>query len=380
MKIQERSGTMIQQILHKSNPWAKEPCDRADCLVCRGGEENAGECKRRNVVYRTCCLKCKEKGENRYYYGETSRSSYERGKEHQADSISMSTDSHMVKHAVVEHEGDTEIKFSMKVLKVHRTAFRRQIHEAVMIQRNEQNSILNSKGEYNCCSLPRLTVMMGNKEAKEKEKEVREPLTDQEIEQEIIKMKNKKRKSEIGDAGRPPQNKKRRKWRIEFRKDLQQKRIREFSQAENEMQRETKRRKINAQQKDQQSSLLKNSNQNQKEISQNHLKNNSKYFPIFTFNAVRQREEWEDNHSYKAKPSQPATKGKVQKIVKTKKKPSQSPTPTQPKQARIRRKLDVPTFNYKPLDQHFPSTKQMAFFEGLIESESRLEDHHHHPT
>ena len=193
-------------------------------------------------------------------------------------------------------------------------------------------------------------------------------------------MKNKKRKNEIGDTGKPPQNKKRRKWRIEFRKELQQKRIREFSQAENEMQRETKRRKKNAQQEDQQSNLSNNSIQNQKEISQNTLKNNSKYFPIFTFNAVRQREEWEDNHIYKSKPSQTATKGKVPKKIKTEKKPSQSPTTKQPKQARIRKKLDVPTFNFKPLNQHFQSTKQMAYYEGLVESESRLEDHHHHPT
>ena len=246
IKIQERSGTMLKRILHKSNPWAKEPCEKPDCLVCMGGEENAGECKRRNVVYRTCCLKCKEKGEGneRYYFGESSRTAYERGKEHLNDFKDMNLDSHMAKHAVVEHQGDTNIKFSMKVMKVHMTAFRRQIHEAVLIQRNQKNCIMNSKGEDNCCSLPRLTVMVGAKEAKVKEKEMREPLTEQEIEEEITKMRSKKRK-EIRDTPKSPPKKKRKRWRLELRKDLQQKRKREFSQAEKEREViEKKRRKI----------------------------------------------------------------------------------------------------------------------------------------
>ena len=305
------------------------------------------------------------------------------------DYNTLSTDSHMVKHAVVEHGGDAEIKFSMKVLKVHRTAFRRQIHEAVMIQRNERNSILNSKGEYNCCSLPRLTVMVGNKEAREKEEERREPLTEQEIEQEIVRMKNKKRKTEMGDTGKPPPTKKRRKWRIEFRKELKQKRIREFSQAENEKEeREKKRRKIgenlpgkvsknseamDAHGKDQQLSLLsKNSNQNEKKIHDFCLENPSKHFPIFTFNAVRQKEEWEGNHNFKPKPSQQPNKRKVQKNFQAKNKPSQNSTT---KQGTGRRKLILPTFKYKPLHEHFQSTKQKANLEGLEESERIPDDH-----
>ena len=67
IKIQERSGTMIKMIRHKSNPWSRDPCGRPDCLVCGGEEENAGECRKINVVYSTCCLKCKEKGKKRYY-------------------------------------------------------------------------------------------------------------------------------------------------------------------------------------------------------------------------------------------------------------------------------------------------------------------------
>ena len=315
----------------------------------------------------------------------------------------MDTDSHMVKHAVVEHGGDMEIKFSMKVLKSHMTAFRRQIHEAVKIQRNEKNSILNSKGEYNCCSLPRLTVKVGAKEIKEKE--VEEQLTEQEIEEEILRMRNKKRK-EIGDTGRPP-GKKRRRWKLEHRKEMQLKRRREFSQAEREdheiqvyKRRKTEseihegdtggtfqdRRKfgnrdtleveaekilphsegkekldsseviqehdIIFQGRDQQFARNyfnsdSNSNQNVKRDRKN--SENVQYYPIFKFSAVRQKGGEDTQVEYKAnlklsqKTSHPSTT-----TIRESAKP----------RSKVKPKLKLPPYSFKPLNHHFLSTKQ----------------------
>ena len=157
----------------------------------------------------------------------------------------MTSDSHMLKHAVVEHDGDTRIEFSMKVLKGHMTAFSRQIHEAVVIQKNESSSILNSKGEYNRCSLPRLTVKEGVREIKEKE--WCDTMTDQEIENEILLMRNRKRKELAEKTDRPPP-KRRRRWFKEFKKELQQKRRRERSVSTEIQQEEktAKRRKVDS--------------------------------------------------------------------------------------------------------------------------------------
>ena len=61
----------------------------------------------------------------------------------------------------------------MKVFKYHRTAFERQISESVKIQENMKHQMLNTKGEYNRCALPRLGLKMGTREynqAQEKEK------------------------------------------------------------------------------------------------------------------------------------------------------------------------------------------------------------------
>ena len=55
VKIVERSGTTIKQLLVKSNPWQKGTvCSRAetDCLLCQTGK-GKWDCRKRNLVYET---------------------------------------------------------------------------------------------------------------------------------------------------------------------------------------------------------------------------------------------------------------------------------------------------------------------------------------
>ena len=73
VKIVESAGTKMKSQLHKSNPWAGSLCDRDDCLVCKNNGEKQGDCKRRNVVYKTTCRRCQEKGVAKSYYGESAR-------------------------------------------------------------------------------------------------------------------------------------------------------------------------------------------------------------------------------------------------------------------------------------------------------------------
>ena len=58
----------------------------------------------------------------------------------------------------------------MKVITFHRSAFERQIQEAVLIQANIRHHILNSKSEYNQFALPRLGTKLGEKETSERGK------------------------------------------------------------------------------------------------------------------------------------------------------------------------------------------------------------------
>ena len=205
IKIVEKGGTKLVDILHKANPWAGEDCTRPGCLLCESrkeeGRKDRQDCKKRNLVYEISCRTCKERGEKELekkyekegkkkideekrkltkyiYIGETNRSAYERGLEHQADVTSCKTSSHMLRHLLDMHEEEEEtwsdIKFSMRILKSTRTAFERQILESVLIQRERKHhNILNAKAEYNRCALPRLTAKLGEKDLEKWRKEDR---------------------------------------------------------------------------------------------------------------------------------------------------------------------------------------------------------------
>ena len=75
------------------------------------------------------------------YIGESSRSAYERGYEHLDKLVSLNSQSHMLRHMVAVHEGEEfeNIKWGMFILKYLRTAFERQIEEAVSIQKYAEN-------------------------------------------------------------------------------------------------------------------------------------------------------------------------------------------------------------------------------------------------
>ena len=60
VKIVERAGDKIVDLLHRSNPWDNTDCERKDCLMCSSVTEGGrkGLCKKRNVVYETYCEIC----------------------------------------------------------------------------------------------------------------------------------------------------------------------------------------------------------------------------------------------------------------------------------------------------------------------------------
>ena len=217
VKIVERGGTMVKRVVHKSNLWSGKDCDREDCPICsQEGDLGDQDCLKRNILYQTSCLECRKKGKDVSYYGESSRSAYERSKEHFSDYEKLSSKSHMVKHHVLEHqEIEGKISFSVKILRFHRTAFSRQIHEAVKIQLNENNNILNSKGEYSRCRLPRLRAIL-NKNEKENLED--SEITEEELEAEIRRLGWKKRKrarnkeKDTVEIQEPP-NKKKMRWK-----------------------------------------------------------------------------------------------------------------------------------------------------------------------
>ena len=77
------------------------------------------------------------------YIGESSRSIYERGKEHWRGFRTKAEDSHIYKHQELHHKGQ-EPNFHLRPIRFLRTAMTRQVYEAVLIQRWGEDVVLNS--------------------------------------------------------------------------------------------------------------------------------------------------------------------------------------------------------------------------------------------
>ena len=108
-----------------------------------------------------------------------------------------------------EEEKPEDIVFNVRVLSYCKISLERQILESVIIQKERDHHLLNSKAEYNRSAVPRLTTKIGEKQYKRWEKESEKDIEkNEELEEKIInlrKMINKGRRNPIqrdGPAGK----------------------------------------------------------------------------------------------------------------------------------------------------------------------------------
>ena len=59
VKVVERAGPTMGDLLYNKTPWSKEHCSRQDCLPC---QTKPGGCKSPNVTYRLKCNECQKNG------------------------------------------------------------------------------------------------------------------------------------------------------------------------------------------------------------------------------------------------------------------------------------------------------------------------------
>ena len=152
VKFVERfGGSTLMDVLTRSNPWIKEwNCTRKECLPCKGRMMLACEeterpeprpgspalpkpskeqvraspkCTSEGFGYLIECWPCRLEGKMFTYIGESSRSPYQRGREHWQE-LEMRKPTHpLVINSEEEHEG-REIEILMRVVKQTETAQR----------------------------------------------------------------------------------------------------------------------------------------------------------------------------------------------------------------------------------------------------------------
>ena len=144
IKVVEKGGRTVKQILQKSDIDPVEGCRRDDCMIC--STKGGGNCEKESVGYRVDCSKCEEDGLVAVMHGETGRSARIRvGEHHKA--LMKKKDSNLWEHCCKEHGGQM-VPFNFQVTKVFREdPLSRQLDEAIRIQR-EEGVLLNDKNEW----------------------------------------------------------------------------------------------------------------------------------------------------------------------------------------------------------------------------------------
>ena len=173
VRVVERGGKSVLQLLHTDNPFAGAPCGRDTCIPCNYSKKDKREnCDKRGILYETFCIRCQKLQEeqgleatNYIYVGKSHRAMADRGAEHLDDAKKemegKPKGSHMARHALEMHPGE-EPEFGMTIVRTYTSAFTLAMGEVIRIlYRSKEKGVvlLNSKaGDFASYSLPRLAV------------------------------------------------------------------------------------------------------------------------------------------------------------------------------------------------------------------------------
>ena len=69
IKVVEKVGNKLVDLLHQSDPWQGADCQREKCLPCitkrKTEKDKRKDCTTRNIVYETWCMNCEREEEER---------------------------------------------------------------------------------------------------------------------------------------------------------------------------------------------------------------------------------------------------------------------------------------------------------------------------
>ena len=154
VKVVERAGPKMSELLNNKIPWKSEHCGRPSCPPCK---TKTGKCKTPNVTYKLKCEECSKVGKTALYIGESARTFWDRASDHQKALVNKDSSYGIVRHWQEWHpelEGPPE--FSYHLLGTHKSALERQIKEALAVEMTVCDVIMNGKGEWGQNLIPRL--------------------------------------------------------------------------------------------------------------------------------------------------------------------------------------------------------------------------------
>ena len=152
VKIVERAGPTVQDLISNKSPWTSSHCGRENCAPCKSKE---GSCRAQNLVYKISCMECGKVGRKSIYIGESHRSWWDRSWDHLA-ALRNKTESYaIVKHWIECHNTMVEPPdFKFEIKQKCTSSLQRQIMEAIHIWNEPCDLLLNGKGEWGLNIIP----------------------------------------------------------------------------------------------------------------------------------------------------------------------------------------------------------------------------------
>ena len=149
IKVIERAGQTVKQLLQRSDPFQARICGQKDCFVC---ENNLPiNCRERGVVYELKCKLCQRK-----YDGQTHRNACLRFGEHMKDWYNGNRKSPLVKHQELYHPNENFEVDARVLYKCFGKPTRRLITESVLIGELSNEETMNNKREWTYTQLDKI--------------------------------------------------------------------------------------------------------------------------------------------------------------------------------------------------------------------------------
>ena len=77
--------------------------------------------------------------------------------------MSKNENNSLWKHSAIHHKGELrKDDLKLDVIESHRSPLNRQIHEGVELDSNSADIVMNSKGEWGHCKIPRVVIEVGD--------------------------------------------------------------------------------------------------------------------------------------------------------------------------------------------------------------------------
>ena len=155
--VKEDNGHPVSnQIMNSINPWPQKNCPRPACVICRQGGKS--DCWKPGVTYQITCKVCQKDGKLSQYCGESARSIYTRGLEHEESLLTHKKGQPLPDHRKTFHSSrnPTMDDFEVKVMGKFFSNLPRLVAEGHMIDavidKRAQNpskvNLMNSKTNF----------------------------------------------------------------------------------------------------------------------------------------------------------------------------------------------------------------------------------------